>query len=189
MVSAALVMCATSAADAPGWPNEPTSVLGIPLGKSIPHRLLDCPYPLTAGGAAPHDVCMVRIEGRRDSGPIQLLALPFTDIRVSAFMKLTDGNVSEFEFDVDHADYERFKRILIERYGPPSRTTASQFTAYSGASVSGEVLQWKGEHSAIVAWERRERIDRSVVVIGDIALITAEKEADDQRIKAEAAKF
>jgi hypothetical protein len=64
---------------------------------------------------------------------------------------------------VSHDDYEKFKAILITRYGVPAATEAGTVTSNAGAVLPSETLRWFGKTASLIVIERLRRIDKSSV--------------------------
>jgi len=171
------------------WTQEPTSVIGIKLGAPLSESgIPTCPKYVSGSWTPPKDVC-VDEDGYSPDKYRKVEGLPWPDIAMTGSVFLLDGKVQSLYLDLRHDDYQRFKEILISRYGPPTETEASPVTSMGGAVVDAETLSWSGKATTIVLVERAGRIDRSVVSFNDNALLEQAHKARQSDIAKEASKF
>lgn len=170
------------------WIQEPTKVMGIELGVPLSPDFPDCQTGSRVDRSPPRDVCVYNAL-RATPDAVLLGNLPFSDLHISGVVQFFRAKVSSINLDLPHQDYNKIKRILIDRYGPATNVTSTQVTATSGASAPSESLVWQGVRVRIALIERAARIDRSAVDFEDNELSKQKAEAMNQLEHAEASKL
>lgn len=177
-----------AAAGASEWAQEPTEIIGIKLG--APLSLPPCAErrPFDRDWRPPSSLCAVRT-GVYDDRVQTLEGLPWNDIGISGSVGLYGGNVSYVMFTVGHDYYQRFKEMLISKYGQPHEIIPKAVTSRAGAVLSSEQLVWKGRDVEIVSLEREGRIDTAVVMVQHVATSHAADKARSNRVESDANKL
>jgi hypothetical protein len=170
------------------WKQEPNAVMGIALGVPLSEEFPDCENGSRVDRSPARDLC-VHGTWRATPGAALLGNLPFRDLHITGLVEFVEGRVAAIQLDLLHDDYEKFKRILTDRYGPAMNVGGSQVTANSGAAAHSELLSWHGTHARIIYVERSGRIDTSVVRFEDIELSRLQAESSRRDERAVASKL
>lgn len=168
------------------WPLEPTSALGFELGAAIPATMPRCKSAVVRAG---DDICVDDTKSPYSDQFRRIDGLPFPDIRITGSLALHRGVVAAVYLEIHHGDYGKFRRVLVERYGEPSTTTASTVRNNSGAELASQTDSWEGKLVSIRYVERKGRLDRSVVTISHLPTVRDVAKESDKAVKDAASKL
>jgi hypothetical protein len=133
--------------------------------------------------------------------PANTLGLPDTGRRFRGASRLGDvlfdpniivheGVVLGVYMTMDRARFfDQMKVIMIERYGPPMKTTNEAVTTSAGARLSSERLEWTGGRVRAELIERSGQIDRSRAVFTDLTVAAQRDRAVKGAAKEAAGKL
>lgn len=154
------------------WSKEPDSFLGIKFG--APSSVQACPTKMIGGtviagkvfpGITSIDFDAVKsLNGVCVDGTTSLGLLrntPDLGFSYSVMMGTNDGATTDFTLTSDPSDFNTLAATFITRYGEPTNRAKSAVQTIGGATFENEVLQWQGEHVAIVMRKYADRVDRS----------------------------
>lgn len=175
-------------ASAQNWAEEPASVFGLKLGEPIASSNIPACPPRDSRTGLPKTLCLERGPGPYAETMATLNALPINEA-YSGTTHLTDGFVASLHIEVNHDNYAKFRAILVERYGKPTKAAVSTVTSNRGAVLPAETLEWNGHNNRLQLFERFDRIDRSLAVFSNNALVQKETEKRANKIKDSASKF
>ncbi|QTS84937.1 hypothetical protein JLK41_16610 [Ectopseudomonas khazarica] len=170
------------------WPQEPRSVIGIKLGvPAADSKLPACIEPSASNGyALPKATCLYS----DDSLGVQRIdGLPWKTLRITGNVFLFEGKVKSIHFDIHHGDFPEFSQMLIERYGKPMKIIGGAVQTYGGAELPAKTMEWHGEKTLITAYERYNKIDRSLIVFSDAGMLNKSIELDKKNIESGASSF
>lgn len=169
------------------WQQEPEAVLGVKLGQPLDSSALPrCPeksYEATAP-------CLVTASVKSADGrPIYSVAgHPFTYAAVSIKIDGT-GVVSRLQTWMKHERFAEFKHALVARYGPPTTQTNEMIQSVAGATYPNQTSKWVGQNVTIIAMERFEKIDESMVIFSHNAAAERDRVEREIRTKGAASKL
>jgi len=150
------VLFGPGTAIAQSWPQEPTTVLGIKLGKPWGDSQIPlCPAFDVKTYMTPKAMCVHnRAYSANDDYLIMGETLPFAS---GVTVQFTDGFVSSVMIGVRQSLYNTLRATFIEKYGRPHQIENNTVKNAAGASLNSEVLTWTGPNTSIVVFERYER--------------------------------
>ena len=165
------------------WTKEPTSFLGLDLGKPLPPDLPECPSD-TVQRALTKTTCAMTYENivKLWMGPD--LGIPE---RISALMY--DGKVASVTLHTNEPDYGTVKNLLITRYGPPMKTSVSVVKTVAGGEFTSEESDWNGANVEITLYQRQGQIDQSEVFVQYKTLMKAFLDERNAKESAAASKL
>lgn len=175
-----------SASIAQQWRGEPDAVMGIKLGA----QLAASSMPRCASADAKADEPCLDKQGGIAEAPARFLILrqpfPYADFHV-----IVDGTgvVSQMLVILPQPKFDEFATVLVERYGSPSRSEVQQMQNRLGATFPSKKLEWIGRRVHIMAMERGNTLDRSVVSIQDIASVERDMQQERDKLKNSASKL
>lgn len=171
------------------WPQEPDAVLGIKLGHPVAEsQLPTCIEPSASNGYTfPSALCLY--PDRYNKGIRETGGLPWRNLRIRGDVFLFEGKVKSIHFDVAHGDFKEFSQMLVSKYGKPMQMKNGTVKSYGGAELSSASLEWVGENALISAYERYDKVDRSLVVFNDSKLMSASAESNSKKVKDGASHF
>lgn len=105
------------------------------------------------------------------------------------FVHLRDGKVKVIELKTSSDNYASLKRLLILRYGPPKSSGIYPVKTQAGSEFTTEKSEWVGKKVSVQLVQRSGTIDKSVVLVADMALATAEQQENQNREAKAASKF
>lgn len=148
------------------WDKEPEAVFGIKLGDSIPAGSFpECILPSRANGYKnPTEMCIESGPGPYAGKIATLHAAPLPQVSSTATINLDDTLVSSIHINFHHENHEKMRAILIERYGPPTKTDISTVQTGAGASFQAETLAWEGAKNSVRLFERWDTASKSLAV-------------------------
>jgi hypothetical protein len=141
------------------WNKEPTSFLGLDLGKPLPPDLPECPSD-TVQRAQTKTTCAMAYENT-----VKLWMGPDLGIPESISALMFDGKVASVTLQTNEQDFGTVKNLLVTRYGPPMKTSVSVVTAVAGGEFTSEESDWNGANVEITLYQRRGQIDQSEVFV------------------------
>lgn len=169
------------------WPNEPVSVLGVKLGQPLEASgLPNCPersYEATTP-------CLITASVRtREGKPIYSVGgHPFGYAAIA--IKLNDeGIVTHLQAWMKHDRFAEFRQALTTRYGPPTSESDGTAQNLAGAILPSKTSNWAGRKVTIVAIERFEKMDESMVLFLDNETANREREQRENKAKDAASKL
>jgi hypothetical protein len=147
------------------WDKEPTSFLGFELGKPVPSDIPTCPTSLHEL-AYTRTTCLKEGDPTRDVWWAPQIGIPHTD-----YISLQDGKVASVTLNTSAENYEALKRLLITRYGAPTKTSVTTVQNMEGGKFASEESDWNGVNVDIQLYQRFDKIDQSSVFVHDKALM------------------
>lgn len=185
-LTALLAVCWHGPTLAQQWRNEPESIMGIKLGAPLTESAMArCSSP----DAKPSEPCLEK-QGGLSEAPARFLisrqAFAYADFHV--IIDAT-GVVSQLMVLLPQRNFNEFSAVLVERYGSPTRATTEQLQNRLGAAFSSRKMEWIGRRVRIMAMERGNTLDRSVVSIQDIVSVDREMQQDRDKVKDAASKL
>lgn len=168
------------------WPLEPSSALGFELGAEIPDSIARCKSAVVRSSEG---ICVDDSKSPYSDQFRRIDGLPFPDIRITGSLALHRGIVAAVYLEIHHGDSGKFRRILVERYGEPSTTTASTVRNSAGAELASQTDSWEGKLVSIRYVERKGRLDRSVVTISHLPTVRDVAKESDKAVKDAASKL
>jgi hypothetical protein len=179
--------CTGAAASQPQWPNEPTAVIGITLGRPLPASLLPCPTEFDAAPAP--SLCVGEPYKAGASTLRDLDRLPFKGLSASGYVTMFHGLVESITLTLDHdLSYSDFKEMLLARYGKPTSESVRQVESVGGGKADSMIMSWNGARVSIIYFERAVQMDHSVAIFQDngLAAQDAAERAEKQKKAASA---
>lgn len=158
------LICLPAAAE-PVWQHEPSSVFGLPLGQPVPKSVPDCTTTKGHGQDHAGPVCLFRSFHTAADLPYTMGNLPFDGFVVTGTLQPYEGKTLSIQLGTLHDNFESLKRILIAKYGNPSRNTSGTVQSISGAVLPTTSVFWLGHHVSIVLMERAAKVNESAVII------------------------
>lgn len=173
------------------WDQEPEAVFGIKLGGLVSELSLPLCPPKNKHGiydTTPTDLCVFNNPYFPENGA-DLYGTPELTVHYRASLGYYKGVVSAIYLRLHQSDFEKFKEILVERYGPPTNFKVLAVTTGAGAELTSQQIEWKGVKMSIMAIERVDTITQSYVSFSDVRML--EKKLSDLKssTKGDAAKF
>lgn len=170
------------------WPQEPTSVFGVPIGAQLaPGTFPTCEEPGIANKyRGTETLCfqpaMMGLPAKLRNVDIPRVA---QDVSVIENAGLVQAVVVGFHTDA----YSRMKAMLTERYGKPTSVTQGTATTRMNVKVPNETSHWSGAAMSIVIYERSGDIDSGAAEFTSNE--AAARRATDERstVQSGAAKF
>lgn len=206
MAFATLAVCSTTpparAADQEAWASEPDAFLGIRLAE--PFTVAACPVKVGAGGDDVLDFVSIRkLEGvcfnplapgikyAGAGGPTwyEVHNAPAIGPEYKVMVQMSNGVVSRINLELDQSGFGALQAALVSRYGKPTSMEVKSFMTKAGGEFPSSTLRWEGRKMAIRMYERFGRVDRSQVIVYDVAMLKQEMEAEKRRLEGEAKKF
>jgi hypothetical protein len=166
---------------AAAWPQEPTAVLGIELGKPLA-GISQC-GPSYA--QRPPGICALTDPTAK---LVLLTGIPIPSVGRGA-AHLHNGAVSMVTLMHPSTAYDNMLGILIERYGKPHQMETSVVTNLAGARLTSRQATWRGSRTLIVAHERIGNVTEGAVFFSDVELAAQERAATAADTKATAGKL
>ncbi len=184
-VTMALLLLSLPAA-AQDWKGEPDAVMGIKLGAPLSaSSMARC----SAAEAKVEDPCLEK-QGGLDEAPARFIVRrqPFG---YADFHVIVDGSgvVSQLMVILPQKQFDDFSAVLVERYGRPTKAETQQWQNRLGATFPSKKLEWNGRRVRILAMERGNSIDRSVVSIQDIVAVDRDMQLERDKLKNSASKL
>ncbi|MCE4543414.1 MULTISPECIES: hypothetical protein [unclassified Caballeronia] len=165
------------------WDKEPTSFLGLDLGKPLPSDLLECPSD-TLQRALTKTTCAMIYENL-----VKLWRGPDLGIPQSISALMYNGKVASVTLDANEQDFGTVKNLLITRYGPPMKTSVSVVKAVAGGEFTSEESDWNGANVEITLYQRQGQIDQSEVFVQYKPLMKAFLDERNAKQNAAASKL
>lgn len=182
MIFASSARSADKSTAVPTWNQEPDTAIGIFIGKPLV-PIARCPDDYTV----PNSLC--RADSIVDKSFVPLKGLPWRDLRISGSVWLMDDRVESINFTLNEGDFEKFRAILVERYGSPTADTTQSVTSNGGVTLPSRSLLWSGKRVTITYIQRSGSIDQSIASISDNALVAEHGRLLEEKKKADASKF
>jgi hypothetical protein len=188
-IAVALGLVVSLPAIAQNWAKETNTMFGIKLGAPIASSSVPQCAPTTRAYGIPSGPCY---EG---SGPYsdriaRLWGLDaLRQIASSAYAYFHEGSVESIGVDVKYNDYQTFKAILLERYGPPTKITRSEVMTGVGTKIPIETLEWNGRQNTLILIERSGQVDQAQMLFSNNAMREKKHRASQDQIKEGASKF
>ena len=168
------------------WKSEPPSVFGIKLGET----LLAGAVP-SCGGIKEKDVdpeITVCAMYRPSSSGVSIAGFPISEFQ-SGNILLRDDIATSISIEARHADYGSVKRLLVERYGKPTKSTNQVMQNNLGASFSSEKHIWLGKNITLMLDERAGRVDQTSVFFSHVKSAEKYQQEAEKKRKADAVKM
>lgn len=186
--SVAVLFLWCNQAMAQAWQQEPAAVFGLKLGEPLTASDIPACPPYRPGYGLPNTLCIENSPGPYADKVATLNALPLNEV-YSASVHMQNSQVSSLHLDFQHDHYAKLRAILIERYGPPTKSSIAEIKTRAGLAVPAETLEWIGRKNSLTLFERFQRIDKSLAAFTNNALSQqAELQAQD-KVKESASKF
>ncbi len=182
-----LLVFAAFGVRADGLEKEPTSVFGLKLGEPLAASEIPICPPSTNRYRAEF-ICIEKSTGPYEDTIARLYNIPFNDTFLPT-IGLQDGLVSSLHITFRHEIYQKYKDILIQRYGLPTKKSTSEVRTGMGVLLSSETLEWRWQKNTLHLFQRFDTVDRSLIAFTNIEtsrLASLKKAAE---IKESAAKF
>jgi hypothetical protein len=172
-------------ASAQTWKKEPASVFGLKLGAPI--QASGIPFCETGPRSSSNqaDLCIEPGPGLYADRIATLKALPI-EVAESASIMLEGGLISSLHIDISHDNYGKFRGILIERYGNPTKVSSSTVTSNGGVTLPAETMEWVGRNNTLYLFERYGHIDKSTAIFrnNELTRKTAQRIIEKQKESA-----
>jgi hypothetical protein len=97
------------------------------------------------------------------------------------------GTLAGYSLAVPFSRYAAFRRLVVEKFGPPSQQSTKAYTTGGGATVSGEELAWRWPGVSAILRERCEKITQACLHVTTPAL-QAQQAEQDKRDREKAKK-
>ncbi|OZI74562.1 hypothetical protein CAL22_08870 [Bordetella genomosp. 12] len=91
-------------------------------------------------------------------------ALSF-DFGYTLTMGMYDNAVRSFLLTTKQQNYESLRKILVERYGPPTNSSQQTVQSVGGGKFRSEAASWRGKAVTIELTERAGQVDESAMMI------------------------
>ena len=143
------------------WQQEPVAVFGLKLGEPLTASDIPVCPPYKPGYGVPDALCIEKLPGPYAEKMATLNSLPINEV-YSASVHLQNSQVSSLHLDFKHEHYAKLRAILIERYGPPTKSSVAEIKTRAGLAVPAETLEWIGRKNSLRLFERFQRIDKSL---------------------------
>lgn len=171
----------------PEWTREPETVLGVRLGFPLSaSAVASCPTQVTAS----ESVCLETRASTYPGAAVQYQLWGTGMANVAANLHLDDaGNVQRITLWTKQINYAELAGILKARYGAPTSEEVKDVKNRAGATFSSTELFWEGKHMTLVATERFDKIDESMVIFSDNASIQRVMDKRDAKAKDAASRL
>jgi hypothetical protein len=145
------------------WAQEPSSFLGIQIGKPIAKSVPECPYR-TEYGYRRYDILDWSNLGHPCFEPIDdFYSVHNVDAFFDVFVHQVAGKVECVSGFFKEQQTSAVSQALIEKYGPALVTTVEQKQNRMGAAFPDHVMLWKGTTVQISFHSVAGRIDEGSV--------------------------
>jgi hypothetical protein len=149
------------------WEKEPDGFLGIKFGEIMPMTVSDCPrngaYVDFARLKQLDSICF---DGdRKNYG--RLWNTPDLGFPYQMAVMLDSGVPVSFTITTDPKYFASLAKVLVQRYGSPTRQADSTVQSQGGAEFENQTLSWVGPHVTIKADMRSGQVDTSETYISD----------------------
>jgi hypothetical protein len=175
-------------AQAQAWQQEPVAVFGLKLGEPLTASDIPMCPPYRPGYGLPDALCIEKMSGPYAEKMATLNALPINEV-YSASVHLQNSQVSSLHLDFKHDHYAKLRAILIERYGPPTKSSIAEIKTRTGLSVPAETLEWVGKKNSLRLFERFQRIDKSLAAFTNNDLSQQAGLQAQDKVRESASKF
>lgn len=155
----------------PKWVEEPSSFMGIVLGKSLS---INAPI-----GCADSKPCSLSKKSYRDEFTVEVRKVNLLNdsVFVRTLDSTFDGPVGNIKITFERGSFSQVEEILTVKYGTPHQTKIEKLKTKGGAEFDNIVLLWLGEKVSIRAESFSERLifnDGMIYDIGEINVFTAD---------------
>jgi len=100
-----------------------------------------------------------------------------------------NGVVSTITISLKQSNFVTLLMAFKDRYGTPTSIESETVKTKAGAVFNALNVTWKGKKVTINMYERSGKVDQSMVLISDNAIMEAEIAAQRAKVAAEAQKF
>lgn len=153
-----------------GWPQQPTSFMGITLSEPLTRQINQC-----IAGSYPPKLCY---QEPYHGYYYDLSGLPEIGILGYSVSVMTfESEIRQMSMDLDSDDYGTIKSMLLEKYGKPKLEGAGPVRTKVGATFQNEKLLWEGDRYLVVLMRYGETIDKSSVVVINKSVADKAKES------------
>lgn len=187
----------------PSWDKEPEAFLGVKFNE--PFNVSPCPVK-TYGQYIKTEMvdheAMVSIKGvcldttdtlykyqNPENGTYKLSNLPSLGIGYAVSVHTKGSLVSKITVSLKQANFGVLLTAFKDRYGLPTAIESNRVKSNAGAEFNAADVHWKGKKLSIRMYERMGKIDESLVVISDNAIMESEAAAQRAKRASEAQKF
>jgi len=177
---AVLLMCSlraqrsTNSAPA-GWPQEPSSFVGIKLGAPLSASLPECPWD-TYGWVNFGKPCFKSIDSHIEVHNVE----NFSEILVEE----VDGKVGSVACFFPADTGNTVLRAMIAKFGLPHRRWTEQKTNSFGAVFNGQISLWEGRKTYIEFSSLTDEVDKGSVIVSTSAYYAYVQKQENQKKKS-----
>jgi hypothetical protein len=168
-----------------GWAKEPATVFGLQFDEKLGDGdLEDCGG--VKASTSPPKLSFCRMSGYADH--ILIAGFPIDEFEGGSLIR-SDGVVEGLLIKAKQRNYPAIKRILIERYGPPTKQSVGRVQNLAGASFTAETAMWVGRRLTLTLEERAGNVDDTVVFFNSNAALLRAASERDKKTKQGASKL
>lgn len=187
-IFAVLALALPLAASAQAWKQEPDSVLGIALGQPLSNDAIkSCGGVQVQQEADAIQACATQ-KPQFGDGPILIGGIPVEVFKYGAVVR-DSGAVAQIELMGSNDRYEEAKRILVERYGKPTKVSKSTVQNKAGASFASEQVAWRGKKVLLVLDQRAGTVGEFSAVFTHLETAAKAGISTDTKAKRDAQKL
>lgn len=186
----ALLLACAGRSSAQAWNQEPTSVMGIPLGvdySSLP--IGACRGGLFRSITPADGPCTTTSRSIANGVVFGLVNLPDLGFDFRAELVLIRNRVAGVRLVTTHANFSTLLSLLTERYGPPHRDDHGEVQNGVGATFANRKLTWTGSLATVYLTERHGTVQQSQVLIAHSELLREFLDSGTTAVRATAQKL
>ena len=187
-VVAALALLAPLATLAQNWKLEPDAVFGIKIGAVLNYDdIRHCGDAVNPDEKPRIPVC-AKNKPMFGDGVMLFGPLPIDAFSLGGAI-IREGVVTTIELSGDNQNYAQARRVLMERYGKPTKATKETVQNKLGASFTSERLVWMGKRVMLTLDERAGTVSDFSAMFTHIGSALKSGEAQDAKTKKDASKL
>jgi hypothetical protein len=187
-IIAVLALALPLAASAQAWKQEPDSVLGIALGRPLSNDAIkSCGGVQVQQESDAIQACATQ-KPQFGDGPILIGGIPVEVFKYGAVVR-DSGAVAQIELMGSNDRYEEAKRILVERYGKPTKVSKNTVQNKAGANFASEQVAWRGKNVSLVLDQRAGTVGEFSAVFTHLETAAKAGTATDTKTKRDAKKL
>lgn len=169
------------------WTQEPETVLGVKLGRPLEASALPaCPEQMLSATGVCLRTTPPYFPGDHPRYSLGGHGIPH--VAVNVYLDEA-GAVHRITFWTQQIYFADVLGILVSRYGAPSTQDAFDVKTRAGASFASSRSFWQGKRLSILAEERFDKIDESLISFSDNAATEREAAKRAEKNRSAAAKL